>query len=142
MHVDMGGPHVVPQAFDDRRPLRDELDLVDDNRAPQVASRLAAAATTAEERNALLGALRGVAEKSHLVGATLTSLAYGVANDGFDDASAWLATAKLDDAERESFLNGLGQHAMGDDTGKWLDWMGEQLPPYQQASRIGQFFFF
>lgn len=118
--------------------LADELELVDDNRAPQVAARLATAAATAEERNALLAALRGVAEKSHLVGATLTSLASGVANDGFDDASAWLATAKLDDAERESFLNGLGQHAMGDDTGKWLDWMGDQLPPDQGATRIGR----
>jgi hypothetical protein len=118
--------------------LADELDLVDDNRAPQVAARLAAAATTAEERSALLAALRGAAENNDLVSATLTSLASGLANDGFDDASAWLATAKLDDAERESFLNGLGQYSMGEDTGKWLDWMGDQLPPDQQATRIGR----
>lgn len=118
--------------------LADELDLVDDNRAPQVAGRLAAAATTAEERSTLLAALRAVTEKSDLVSATLTSLASGLASDGFDDASAWLATARLDDVERESFLNGLGQHAMGEDTGKWLDWMGDKLPPDKQASKIGQ----
>lgn len=116
--------------------LVDELDLDNKN---EVGSRLAAAAATAEERSALLAALRGVAEKKpELVGTTLYSLASGLARDGFDAASSWLDSAQLEGPELERFISGLNPHAMGDDTGKWLDWMGDRLPPDQRAEKIVQ----
>jgi hypothetical protein len=116
--------------------LVDELDLDNKN---EVGSRLATAVTTAEERSALLAALRGVVEqKPELVGTTLYSLASELARDGFEAASSWLDSAQLEGPELERFIGGLNQHAMGDDTGKWLDWMGDRLPPDQRAEKIGQ----
>lgn len=99
-------------------------------------SGIADAAKGPEERSATLAALR-----EHL--ATLTDeaarkeattraaqmLASGVARDGFESASKWLATANLTPDEIAGFASGLNSFStQSGDTGQWIEWIGAALP--------------
>jgi hypothetical protein len=105
----------------------------------QAISSIVSAAKTPEERTATLVALREHLatlpdEKSRNAAAgpaisAIASLARGVAQQGFAAGTQWITKANLTPTELESFASGLPGSIKGDENGKWIEWLGEKLPP-------------
>lgn len=110
-----------------------ELGLKDTDNAIQS---IVNAARTPEDRTATLAALR-----EHL--ATITdekardeasqnafrSLAMSATKDGFEAGSKWIESAGFTPGQLADLTgSGLSHRIKSEDTGKWIEWMGEKLP--------------
>ena len=94
------------------------------------------AAKTTEDRTVVLAALRehlgtiqDESARKEATSETLYAIAQGVAKEGFKAATQWIATANLTPVELEQFAMGIRNSAKGSETGQWIEWMGESLPP-------------
>ena len=118
-----------------------ELKFKDGDRA---SSTVLEAAKTPEERTASLKALReyaaGLANsevRKDVVNDTLRSLADNVAQDGFQNAVAWMDAAKLSPSELQSFAHGISYDSIPpSDAGQWTEWLGKNLPEQDASQRI------
>lgn len=109
--------------------LIDELEL---KNSGQVTMSLAMSARTAEERNNLIAALReGGEKKQEMLHSVLGAMAHQVTSGKFEDGQAWLATADLSETEMAEFAGNISTWQSSADTGKWIDWMADKLPPDQ-----------
>lgn len=109
--------------------LLDELEL---KNSGQVTMSLAMSARTAEERNSLIAALReGGEKKQEMLHSVLGAMAHQVTSGKFEDGQAWLDTADLSKTEMEKFAGNISTWQSSADTGKWIDWMADKLPPDQ-----------
>lgn len=99
------------------------------------------AATTPEQRTLTLAALR-----EHLAGITdqkardeasnnaVGSLARSAAKDGFEAGSKWIESAGFTPEQLANLgNNGFSWSIKGDDTGKWVEWMGTTLPAGKES---------
>ncbi|MCX6878475.1 MAG: hypothetical protein NTW21_32370 [Verrucomicrobia bacterium] len=94
------------------------------------------AARTPEQRSVTLAALRGYlatltdeAARNEAATWAATALANGVAREGFEAASKWLAAAALTPAELAGFASGLHNFSIQrGETGQWIEWLGAALP--------------
>lgn len=109
-----------------------------------MASVIAETANTPEERNAVLQAARDHAaalpqdEASNaLIAATLGSLGYKAVGDGFEAATRWIETAGLDDKDTQAFVSDINTHLTGPETGRWIEWLGDRLPPEEASEKVG-----
>lgn len=104
-------------------------------------SAIMGAAQTAEERTDSLAALRAhlatlpESEARDASENAIRQLAGNVVRDGFDEASAWLNSAKLSPAELEIFAGGLHPSKQSE-TGKWVEWLGSTLAPEKSEEYI------
>lgn len=93
-----------------------------------ITSGLALSAQTADERTALLGALRDFEKNdAELVKRTLGSLANQIAEENFETGSAWLSSVKLSDAEMKIVIENLEPYQTKANTGKWIDWLSDKM---------------
>ncbi len=103
-------------------------------------------AKTPEERTATLAAWR-----AHLAAlpdgeardqaskSGVHSLALGAAKDGFEAGSQWIASAGFTPEQLAGLAGGgFSQHVKIEDTGKWIEWMGENLPEGKSDDDIRQ----
>lgn len=102
-------------------------------------------ARTPEAQREMLTLLRGMAgataaERDEAMARTYTNafrvLAKGIAEQGYDSAQQWLASAKLEPNECVNLADMVASNKPTNDTGKWLEWMGATLPPDQLGGRI------
>jgi hypothetical protein len=99
-------------------------------------------ATTPEQRKGVLLALReymkttGGDEQNEVCRETLTALSQGAMREGYDHAVAWLESVELNLDETRAFAAGLSPWQMKDDTGKWIEWMDEKLPPEDVSLKV------
>jgi hypothetical protein len=117
-----------------------ELGLKD---VPRSVSRIVETARTPEERSATLAALR-----EHLASLTddqakrdisnnaVREFGQSLAKEGFDASSKWIAAADFTPAELESFAGGLPGSIKNGEDGRWIEWIGEQLPPEKNTDKI------
>lgn len=104
----------------------------------RIAGNLAESARTAEERTALLAALRADPKHADLLRETLGSMGSTLAREGFDSAEAWLSTAGLDEAETTGIAESLSHWQTGGDTGKWIEWMDGKVPAETMEQKTGE----
>jgi hypothetical protein len=109
----------------------------------QAMSSICSAAKTPESRTATLAALRDYLqtveagdERDSLRRQGLSNLAMGAANEGFEKASQWLASAKLSDDELAQTVSGMSYSLKSSETAKWIQWVGESLPPEKANQNI------
>jgi hypothetical protein len=102
----------------------------------KIASSLAGSARTAEERTALLSALRGDEKHAELLKGTLASLGGQLAGDGFEAGQSWLTLAALSDQEAENLADGLSHWQTKGETGQWIDWMADKLPAEKLPQKV------
>ena len=102
------------------------------------------AAKTPAERTTTLTALRehlatltDEKAKMKLSNTAMNNLANSVAREGFDAGSKWIAGANFTPAELENFAEGLQGSVKSEDSGRWIEWIGEKLPPDKAAENIG-----
>ena len=113
--------------------LISELGLKDDDSAVR---QIVYTAKTPEERTATLAALREhlasisdeKAREDESKSAT-QSLAQSAAKDGFESGSKWIESAGFTPEQLTGIAEGGFSYSIkSDDTGKWVEWMGEKLP--------------
>jgi hypothetical protein len=118
--------------------LIDELEPAPEDRG-RIAMGLARSARTPEERNGLLAALReGGDPKRELLHSVLGTMAHQVTSENFDESQEWIATAKLSETEMAEFARNIAPWQTKDDTGKWIEWMADKLPPAQLGEKMDQ----
>lgn len=107
----------------------------------QAVTAIARGARTAEQRSAVMATLRAqpVGEGSReLMNSAIQELAAGAIKGGFDSASQWLESARLDSAEMADVGSSLEFHHTQNETGQWLDWLGGNLPSDKAGEPIGR----
>ena len=102
------------------------------------------AAKTPDDRTATLAALRehlatltDEKAKMKLSNTAMSNFASSVAREGFDAGIQWVAEANFTPAELENFADGLQGSVKSGDNGRWIEWIGEKLPPDKAAENIG-----
>ena len=102
-------------------------------------------AKTPQQRTATLAALRDYlatlpddAVRKATADSGTGMLVQGVARDGFESASRWLATAKLTPQELEPFATVLANSnaAESSEAGQWIEWLGANLPTEKGRQNI------
>ena len=91
--------------------------------------------TSPEKRNAVLAALRehlgGITNKDERdknLADAFKALAQNLDPQGMDVAAAWISKSKFTVEEKQHFANGLNYFSTKQDTGKWIQWMTENIP--------------
>ncbi len=101
------------------------------------------AAKTPEERTATLTALRehlatlpDEKKRAELSENAVRRFADNIADAGFDAGTRWIDEAGFSPTELDSFVSGLQGSGKSEETGKWIEWIGEKLPPDKADDRI------
>ena len=117
-----------------------ELGLEDPS---QVVTGIVRAATTSEQRTATLAALRehlanlkDEKARKDLSDSTVREFAQNISKEGFEAGSQWITAAGFTPAELESLAGGLIYSIKNGENGRWIEWIGENLPPQKAANKI------
>ena len=109
-----------------------------------VGNSIANGATNPAERTAVLSALRDHLKtvtnpetRERLLSSTMGTMCQQAISDGFDAAASWLDSASFNAEETEAFANGLNFWERRDDTGKWIEWLGGELPQDKLEQKVG-----
>ena len=120
--------------------LLGELGLKD---TTQAISGIMSAAKTPQERTATLAALRDHLaalpdEKARTEAATkaMAGLTRGLAQEGFASATQWIDRANLSPDELGGIAGGLNYSAKSGESGQWIEWLGDTLPPDKSDKSI------
>ncbi len=62
------------------------------------------------------------------MGSAITSLAHSAAEEGFASATQWIAGSDFSPKELEKLASWLSDNVKRDETGQWVEWLGETLP--------------
>ena len=111
-------------------------DLGFEDRTDNTIENIVGTARTPEDRTAVLAAFRGhllsftkETDRERANNSAMGTLARGMIKEGFEAGAAWIERAKLDPTECEFFARGLHATEKTKDTGRWVEWVGETLPP-------------
>jgi hypothetical protein len=117
-----------------------ELGLKDTS---QAISGIANAARTPEQRSITLAALRehladlkDEPARRNLSNSAVREFARNLGKEGFEAGSQWVATAGFAPAELESFAGGLHGSIKNGENGRWIEWIGDKLPPEKGSDNI------
>jgi hypothetical protein len=69
---------------------------------------------------------------------TLSAMSETLLKEGFTAASQWMDSANLSEPEKVAIVDELGYTETGEETGKWIHWMGENLTDLSDDSKISQ----
>lgn len=112
--------------------LMEEMDLDDPSEA---VGALVESGKTPEQRTAILSALRDhlatlpkSSERDDILEESLESMGRNLSNESFDAVKTWITDAGLSQKESAQFAAGLSYFNTKQDTGRWIDWMAENLP--------------
>ena len=101
------------------------------------------ATETPEECNAAIAALREYLvsikddkTRGAISAEALTNWSHSFVTQGFDTNSQWLAGANFTPAELESLSIGMYKTEMSGDNGKWIEWLGQKLPPEKAREQV------
>ena len=108
-----------------------------------VVTRIVRAATTPEQRTATLAALRehlanlkDEKARKDLSRSAVYVFAQNISKEGFEAGSQWITAAGFTPAELESLAGGLNGSIKNGENGRWIEWIGENLPPHKAAEKI------
>jgi hypothetical protein len=111
----------------------------------QALSMISVAATTPELRTATLSALRehlatlsDEKVKTELSDSAVRWFANNVVETGFEAGTKWVAESNLSPAELQSFAEGLSELGKNEESGQWIEWIGEKLPAKKASDRINR----
>jgi hypothetical protein len=106
-------------------------------------SEIFTAAATSEERTAAYAAFKDfvftIADpvlKREIEFKAGDTLRQEIMGDGFDAASSWIDSAELSQAELEGFVDRMDLAPASHDSGKWVDWLANKLPPEKAEKPI------
>lgn len=101
------------------------------------------AGKSAAQRTAILDALRdhlatlpAGQERDDLLQESLETMGRNLTSESFESVQSWIAKSKLSPAESAQFAAGLSYFNTKQDTGRWIDWMGRNLPKEAVANNV------
>lgn len=104
---------------------------------------LVEAGKTPGQRTAILDALRDHLatlpegqERDDLLQESLETMGRNLTNESFDSAQSWISQSKLNSTESAQFAAGLSYFNTKQDTGRWIDWMAQNLPKEAVANNV------
>ena len=84
-----------------------------------------------------LGTVTDLADRETIRRSALASLAENLDPHGIDAMAGWISQAKFTPEEKTEFAAGLTYFTTRQDTGRWVEWLGENLPPDGVAKPVG-----
>jgi hypothetical protein len=99
-------------------------------------------AKTSEERTAALAALRDHVsalagkERGKTFSDALSSFGSSLAGEGFESAIRWIDAAGFTPEELENLAGGMDHNVKTSETGRWIQWMSEALPPEKLGESV------
>ena len=72
-------------------------------------------------------AIQDEKERKEMVNVAVSSLAHGVAKEGFDEATRWIEVNEFSPEEIEQISGTIGYAAKSSEKGQWIEWLGENL---------------
>ncbi|MES2921853.1 MAG: hypothetical protein V4819_09910 [Verrucomicrobiota bacterium] len=88
-----------------------------------------------EKRDAILAALRdhlatlsNAEDREQIRDEAFEAFAQNIGKEGIDSVSRWIEKSKLSPEEKARFASGLSYSATEADTGRWIEWMSENVP--------------
>ena len=104
---------------------------------------LVEAGKTSAQRTAILDALRDHLatlpegpERDDLLQESLETMGRNLTSESFETVQAWISQSKLTAAESAQFAGGLSYFNTKQDTGRWIDWMAQNLPQDAVANNV------
>jgi hypothetical protein len=104
---------------------------------------LVEAGKTADQRTAILAALRDHLatlpegpERDDLLQESLETMGRNLSNESFETVQSWISNSKLSPEESAQFATGLSYFNTKQDTGRWIDWMAQNLPKEAVANNV------
>ena len=104
---------------------------------------LVEAGKTADQRTTILDALRGHLatrpdgpERDDLLQESLETMGRNLANESFESVQSWISKSNLRPEESAQFAAGLSYFNTKQDTGRWIDWMAQNLPKDAVANNV------
>jgi hypothetical protein len=113
-----------------------ELGLKDKSAAT---AKIVQSARTPEAQSVIFSCLRDFSKTATVDRDALVpflQLAAGMAEQGYEASHTWLAEAKPTPEECDALALGLSGGKTKADSGKWLEWMGANLPPDRLQERV------
>ncbi len=99
---------------------------------------------SAETRTAVLAALRehlsrvtDLVARGKIRDSAFASLAENIGPQGIDAMASWISKSKFTPEEKTQFASGLSYFSTRQDTGRWVEWLGENLPPEGISKPVG-----
>lgn len=121
--------------------LLDEIGFV--NRTMAIHAVLVTGSNDPQQRTSTLEALRGYlanitdpAAREETGAKALELLARSIDREGYEPLVDWMKQAKLSPQEKQHFAGGLTYFTTKEDTGKWVEWMGANLPEQEVAAPV------
>lgn len=106
-----------------------------DDPAEAVNAIVASGNESPEQRNALLGGLRSylasiqdAAIRDEIASNAMETFARTSEKQSFETLTGWMDEAKFTEKEKLQFASGLSWFTTKNDTGRWVEWMGGNLP--------------
>ena len=81
-------------------------------------------------------AIQDEKERKEMVNVAVSSLAHGVAKEGFDEATRWIEVNEFSPEEIEQISGTIGYAAKSSEKGQWIEWLGENLSGDVRDRRI------
>lgn len=111
--------------------------------ASQAVSTIVSVAKTPEERSASLKALRehlatlpDDESRTELSKEAVSRFANDIGKESFEASTQWIANSNFTATELEGLASGLQHSAKNNESGKWIEWIGDQLPPDKAKNNI------
>jgi hypothetical protein len=99
----------------------------------------------ADSRNSVLAALRehlgtlaDAADREKIRGSAFESLAENLDSQGIEAMVGWISKSKFTPEETTQFASGLSYFSTRQDTGRWVEWLGKNLPSEGLAKPVGE----
>lgn len=100
---------------------------------------------SAETRNSVLSALRehlgtltDPVDREKIRSSAFGSLAENIDSQGVEAMVGWISKSKFTAEETTQFAGGLSYFSTRQDTGRWVEWLGKNLPPEEISKPVGE----
>ena len=104
-----------------------------------------AGTASAETRSSVLAALRehlstltDPADREKIRKSAFESFAENIGSQGIDAMVGWISKSKFTAEEKTEFAIGLSYFSTRKETGRWVEWLGENLPPDGISKPVGE----
>lgn len=120
-----------------------ELGLQDPKDASRNIAGIIGAAKTPEARTTTLAAVRDYLTtisdektRDQTQREAMRDMAGLMSQGDFSTSTGWIENAKLNPTELANFAEGLDINSQSGETGRWIEWVGEKIPPEKSRSSI------
>jgi hypothetical protein len=100
---------------------------------------------SAETRNSVLSALRehlgtltDPVDREKIRSSAFGSLAENIDSQGVEAMVSWISKSKFTAEETTQFVGGLSYFSTRQDTGRWVEWLGKNLPPEEISKPVDE----